>query len=222
MKPLFRHAVRLMVLFAIVVVAGQARAQMVSHTSSSVDEAIDKWSKENGVIVTKDVRDQLARNSAIKFVTGAPEVGLKTIDAWQLGGVIADGGTVEYTSRGKTVLLKGKSGAGNVVAYASALPSQPDRPAAGWSDFLSSLVDYVKIGEFLQTYPRLHLVVQPVPPRDYSVKINGRTYQPTEAALYGVVAGAIVRVRIERAGKPPCEWTGTVSDGQVQNIPCTL
>jgi len=220
MKP-FRHATKLLALLAIVI-AGHARAQLVSHSSSSVNEAINKWSREKGVVVTKDVRDQLARNSAIKFITGASEVGLKTVDAWQLGGVIADGGTVESTSGGKTVMLKGKSGTGKFVAYASALPPRPDAPqqSAGRTVgyFLENLVDAAKIGDLLQTFPQLHIVVQPVPPRDYSVKINGRTYAATEVALYGVVAGAIVMVRIERAGKPPCDWSG----GQVQTVSCTL
>jgi hypothetical protein len=155
-------------------------------------------------------------------VTDAPDVGIKSDDAWQLGRAIAAGGVVESTTRGKTWVFKGKNGSGSVVAYANAIP--PPQPTAERtvSNFLLHLVDYAKIGGLLQRYPQLHLLVEPVPPRDYSVKINGRAYDATEKALYGVASGVVIMVRIERSGKVPCEWSGTVSEGQVQTIPCTL
>jgi hypothetical protein len=219
MKP-FDCAAELLALSS-VVIAGSASAQLVTHSSSSVNEAIDKWSREKGVVVTKEVRDELARTLAFKFVTGAPEVGLRTADAWHLGGVIADGGTVESTSTG---FVRGRSRNGTVTTYASVRPYRPEstQQASALGDFLSRLVDVTGIGQVLQKFPQIHIVVQPVPPRDYSVKINGRIYDATERALYGVAAGAIVMVRIERVGKPACDWSGRVSEDQVQTVTCAL
>src|SRR5271169_636623 len=145
---LCRRATELLVLCTIVI-TGHASAQSMTRSSLSVNEAIDGWSREKEVVVTKDVRDQLARDLAFKFVSGAPEVGLRTLDAWHLGGVIADGGTVEAISRGKSVFVRGRSSTGNVTTYASALPSHPNAPqqASALGDFLLHLVDLAEIGE---------------------------------------------------------------------------
>jgi hypothetical protein len=207
----FHHPTEL-ALFAMVI-AGPAGAQVATH-SFGVDQAIERWSKEKGVVVTKEVRERLARDSAVKFVTGAPEAGFKTSDAWQLGSVIAGGGTVKSSPGGEWGRLEGRSSAGDVVA--SVWMSDPRQ-----HDFLRGTTGVEKISSLLTTYPTLHLVVQPVPPRDYSVKINGQAYSATEKALYGVAPGS-VRVRIERDGKPPCEWSGMVSEGQAQTIACKL
>lgn len=207
-------------------VSNQTFAQVTSSTGS-IDADIDKWSRERGVIVTSDVREQISRNLAFRFATDAPKVGLSTADAWHLGGAIADGGRVSVESRGSAnnvAVLTGMSRTGATIASARINIEPPDQGGHQPSrrSFWEGLGDYFKVGEILQTYPQLHLVVQPVPPRDYSVTINGQTYDATDMGLYGVVPGATITVRVERPGKQPCDWSGQVMGGQVQTIACTL
>jgi hypothetical protein len=59
----------------------------------------------------------------------------------------------------------------------------------------------------VQMLPRIHLVVNPVPPRDYVVKINGREYPATPESMYGVAPGSSVEVVVTRGTLQPCERT---------------
>jgi hypothetical protein len=73
----------------------------------------------------------------------------------------------------------------------------------------------------LSKLPTIQLVVQPGPPGDYSITINGAPYPATEKGLYCLAPGSVA-IRIERAGKPPCNWSGTLSNGQSQKVACTF
>ena len=73
----------------------------------------------------------------------------------------------------------------------------------------------------LQSYPTVHVVVDPVPPRDYKVSINGDDCPPTEKGVYKVPSGN-VQVSVTRPNKTPCSWTGNLSDGREQLIQCSL
>jgi hypothetical protein len=201
-----------------------AYAQQVTHSTSKVTEAIDNWTEQTGVVVTQEVREQIARDLANQFETDAPKVGLNQADSRRLGSVIAAGGTVEYSAEGKSKTVRGRNDRG-AVTYASVLP--PPRRKADqydsekvWSSFLGSF-DF-KIFSVLISYPQIHVLVQPVPPRDYLVRVNGRTYASTEEGLYGVRADELVMVRVERMGKPPCDWSGTVPSGQIMSVKCDL
>jgi hypothetical protein len=72
---------------------------------------------------------------------------------------------------------------------------------------------------WLEKFPTIRLIVQPAPPRDYSVAINGEDCPATERGLYKVPSGS-VEVRVVRAGKPPCVWTGNLTYGRTQDVPC--
>jgi hypothetical protein len=74
---------------------------------------------------------------------------------------------------------------------------------------------------FLQKYPMIRLIVNPAPPRDYSVSINHQDCKATEKGLYKVLPG-LTRVRVERSGKAPCEWSGRLLQGDSQEILCNL
>jgi hypothetical protein len=78
-----------------------------------------------------------------------------------------------------------------------------------------------RISTWLERFPTIRLIVQPAPPRDYSVAINGEFCPPTERGLYKVPAGP-VEVRVTRGAKPPCVWSGNLADGLTQEVPCAL
>jgi hypothetical protein len=74
---------------------------------------------------------------------------------------------------------------------------------------------------WLERFPTIHLVVQPAPPRDYSVAINGEDCPATERGLYKVPFGS-VEVRVVRTGRPPCVWSGKLVDGRTQEVSCNF
>jgi hypothetical protein len=76
-----------------------------------------------------------------------------------------------------------------------------------------------QILSFLDQMPVLSIAVVPSPPRDYRVKINGRSYPATERSEYAVRPGA-VNLFVERDGKPPCQWEGDVQASK--RIDCPL
>jgi hypothetical protein len=79
---------------------------------------------------------------------------------------------------------------------------------------------FERLMAFLETFPTIRIVVQPAPPRDYSVVINGEECPATEQGVYKV-PGGWVDVRVERPGKPPCVWKGPLLKGK-QEVACQL
>ncbi|WP_316199367.1 hypothetical protein [Bradyrhizobium sp. SZCCHNS2002] len=71
----------------------------------------------------------------------------------------------------------------------------------------------------LQKYPIIHIVVNPVPPRDYVIRINGKVYEATERSEYAVKQGPVA-VEVTRKDRPPCLWRGSAKP--VQEILCSL
>jgi hypothetical protein len=215
-QPLFATS---LTLFAIVI-CDTAIAQTQTISSSSVNEAVDRWSKEKGIVITSEVRRKLAADLAFEFTTNAQQAGVSTVEAWQLGGAIASGGTVEYSTGKNSQTLRGKERTGKIIFSADA--PRPRITGNSMGEWVLHLTDFFKISSLLQKYPKVHLIVNPVPPRDYSVKINGSTYEATEQSLYGVVSGTFTSIRVERLGKPPCLWAGVVSADDEVQIDCTL
>jgi hypothetical protein len=74
---------------------------------------------------------------------------------------------------------------------------------------------------WMARFPTIHLIVQPIPPRDYSISINGEDCPATERSLYKVPVGPTT-VRVERSGKAPCLWSGTMMDNRTQDVSCNF
>jgi hypothetical protein len=71
----------------------------------------------------------------------------------------------------------------------------------------------------LEHYPVLHIVVTPIPPRDYRIYINGVRQLVTEQSEYVVRYGTI-DVTVQRVGIPACTWSKEVEDDE--EIDCVL
>jgi hypothetical protein len=74
---------------------------------------------------------------------------------------------------------------------------------------------------WMARFPTIHLIVQPTPPRDYEVTINRENCPATERSLYKVPAGPI-ELRVERSGKAPCLWSGTLVDSRTEEVSCNF
>jgi hypothetical protein len=74
---------------------------------------------------------------------------------------------------------------------------------------------------FLERFPILHVVVEPIPPRDYVILINGERQVATEESKYAVGRGKRTSVRVTRAGRPPCIWGPKLVEDD-EEILCSL
>jgi hypothetical protein len=72
----------------------------------------------------------------------------------------------------------------------------------------------------LEKFPTIHLTVQPVPPIDYTVAINGQDCPPDRGA-YKVPVGNF-EIQVVRSGKPPCLQKGILSEGETRAVACKL
>jgi hypothetical protein len=72
----------------------------------------------------------------------------------------------------------------------------------------------------LDKWPIIKLDVEPVPPRDYVVSINGQTVETTERSEYAVAPGTFVVMLVTRAKYAPCAWSGRVDRNQ--QVTCHL
>jgi hypothetical protein len=69
--------------------------------------------------------------------------------------------------------------------------------------------------------PTVVLSVQPVPPKNYQVWINGEKCPLTDTAKYLVPPGTI-QVKVTYPGKTPCNWSGTLSGSDEQEVDCAF
>ena len=73
----------------------------------------------------------------------------------------------------------------------------------------------------LERMPRVKVVVEPVPPRDYVIQINGEEVPVTERGEYGVDPG-LVKVKVTRTGKADCQWEGELNHGDEHPLNCKM
>jgi hypothetical protein len=77
------------------------------------------------------------------------------------------------------------------------------------------------IGLWLQQYPTVRIIVQPTPPKEFLLTINGEACPATERAIYRVPAGEVT-VRVWRLGSALCEKTYNTTAGNVYDVQCTF
>jgi hypothetical protein len=83
------------------------------------------------------------------------------------------------------------------------------------------LTDPQRQGLWLQKLPTIRIVVQPMPPKDFLLTINGEQCPATEKAIYRVPEGAVT-VRVWREGSASCEKTYDTVAGQVYDVQCAF
>jgi hypothetical protein len=96
----------------------------------------------------------------------------------------------------------------------------PDAPSPQ-TNFIYSFIKPEKMNFYLQKFSTIKLEVQPAPPRDYSVVINGEKCPATDEGIYKVLPGN-ADVNVTRPAIAPCIWHGPVTEGQIQVVNCKL
>jgi hypothetical protein len=85
----------------------------------------------------------------------------------------------------------------------------------------TATVSIQSFGPSLGSLPVITIVVQPSPPRDYAVEINGKPVRVTEQGRYGLPPGPNA-VLVSRSGKSPCSWRGVLAEGTQTTVNCNL
>jgi hypothetical protein len=175
---------------------------------SDIDKRIAEWSAQKDVTVTKSARTELGVELQKYVSANASRAGFTSNEVRALA---------EGAKKSSIKVVPVSSGYVVHVYEKAQIEARPGYKVA----FVDDLLSLSRVGSILERFPNIHLVVQPVPPRDYIVEINDERYPATESGLYGVAPG-VVKVRVVRGTKPPCSWAGTVARGADQVVSCNL
>jgi hypothetical protein len=150
------------------------RPQVVSAQEAA--DAITRWEHETGTYVTKAVKAQFPKYQASEYAKIRPtELGPhaaargKTISALRDSRVkyLPYSTEVSEPQRGEWVIVDANG--------------HPEKPAGSLDSFFS----FDAVTAFLQKFATVHLDVEPVPPRDYKVNINGEDCDATDQKQAG-------------------------------------
>jgi hypothetical protein len=180
-----------------------------------LDAVIEEWQTKTGIVVTQAARKRIAEeiNERAAFIVATPMT-TGRVDRASPGRVASDSAAATTGS----ATAGGSAGTG----AAGQSTSNTTVAASRFEEARRALVGFEVLAPRLRRFPNVRVSVQPTPPRDYIVEINGDRYEATEQGLYGIVPNAPVSVRVIREGKPPCAWQGAVREGTEQTIKCQL
>jgi hypothetical protein len=184
-----------------------ARAQDVAQ-EFNYDAKITAWEVKTGEVVTSSAHQGALKAIATDFTSSAASAGINHDDASKVALAIKDAGYFSVKSQG--VIAKWSTGEvqfswDNATQFARVASTLKPELVSGW----------------LERLPSITVVVDPVPPIDYLVEINGERVQTTDKGKYRVDIGDVV-VRVTRASRQDCLWKGTLQAGAEQQISCKL
>jgi hypothetical protein len=165
----------------------------LAQSSPALDALIDRWAADNDVYVTKRVREEAIAEMVLpaKPVCRIVDVTIRN----------PDGSTTTRKEQNCQELTK-------AVTAAPGETYEQTRFKGFWTGWI-------------ERYATIRLSVQPAPPRDYTVGINGEDCKAVESGVYKVPNGP-VEVRVVRQGRTPCRWSGRVTDGRTQEVVCNF
>lgn len=187
--------------------APAARAQEVNH-EFSYEVQIMAWEAKTGEVVTSSAHEAALKAIATDFSSTATAAGVNNDDTSMVALAIKDAGNFSVKSQG--VIAKSSTGE---VRFAWDNPTQFATVA---NTLKPELVSFQ-----LELLPAITVVVDPVPPVDYLIEINGERVRTADKARYRVDIGDVV-VRVTRASRQDCIWKGTLQAGEEQKVACKL
>ncbi|MDE5457640.1 hypothetical protein GWE18_33475 [Bradyrhizobium sp. CSA112] len=163
-------------------------------------QPIEEWARQTGEYVPFVVRQEYA-----KMLSDQVAVIVSDLQREKLSG--------SSHGMGKS---QGQVAEGQVIA---AQPSEPEIAAMVTAQLTRQATG--QLGLWLQRFPTVRVVVQPTPPKDFLLTINGEQCPATEKAMYRVPAGAVT-IRVWRQGSAPCEKTYNTVAGAVYDVQCAF
>jgi hypothetical protein len=176
----------------------------------SVANAVTKWSEETQIIVLPSAEKVALDAAAFQFGSQAIAAGVAPVEAARFARSISEGAYIATTPDG----LIGKWQTGE-----AALRLTDSAQAIAVKGALSGELVALQ----LRTLPRITITVEPVPPRDYLIKINNQSARARErkSEVFAVEPGAVT-VRVSRKDKPDCTWQGQMALGDEQSVHCQM
>lgn len=174
----------------------------------SYESLISAWVSKSGEVVTPAAQKAALRATADDFLT---------------------------KTSGAHVRDETRAGVAAAISGAGLVAVSPDKVTARWSSgevnlkwdsveenaVVAKALQPDMVSFHLEQFPRVTVVVKPVPPVDYLVEINGENVEATEKGFYRVAIGDVV-VRVTRKKHPECLWKGTLKEGDQQVVNCKL
>lgn len=171
--------------------------------------SIDAWSKQNGIVVTDSGKMWVLQSIASKFQDEAKTAGFDPVLVDKFS--MAMYGTGQVAISDKTLVAI--TGAGMKVDLNIENPAQ--------LAMANRLADFRFISFPLEIAPLIKIKVEPIPPRDYVVFINGQKMPDSEKSEYKPRPGH-VSVRVTRPTKNDCIWEAELEENDVKEVPCTM
>jgi hypothetical protein len=177
-------------------------------TTFVFNEAVQKWTADTGIVVTSAGQNLAIQTVAAEVSSLALTNGADPIDAAIWTEAFRQSGFVEITA--KALISKGDQGE-------VALPYSDALKASGVEGSFTAKAVAMR----LERMPRIKVIVEPVPPRDYLIHINGEKVTVTDRGEYGVMPGLVI-VKVTRAGKADCRWEGELRIGDEHPLNCEM
>ena len=171
-------------------------------------EALRAWERETGVYVTKAAKDRFPSYQASTFADSAPAYGFQNPE--KIAAAMSRGSKLQIepsNTFGKQKVLTDDIGQRSLIG--------DERQYA----YVLSLFSFPTVASFLEKFATIRLSVQPVPPRDYKVVINGEDCPATEKGEYRVLPGSAT-INVTRVSKPACTWKGEIPAGKEHLVSC--
>ncbi|MBZ9815748.1 hypothetical protein [Mesorhizobium sp. CA7] len=174
----------------------------------SYERLISAWENKSGEVITPAVQKAALRATAEDFLS---------------------------KTSGARVREETRAGIAAAIGAAGLVAVSPDSVTARWSSgevnlkwdsveenaVVAKALQPELVSLHLEQFPRVTVVVKPVPPIDYLVEINGENVEATEKGFYRVSIGDVV-VRVTRKRHSECLWKGTLKEGDQQVVNCKL
>lgn len=174
---------------------------------------LERELQKSGVYMTATANRQFRQLVAADFALGAEKAGFTPDQSSKFTNSIAIG-NIRVVSGGVAGFYVADDGRATGPA---SIPGE----ATPLVSYLLSFASAEKVGVYLQKFSTIKIEVQPAPPRDYKIVINGEACQATEKSEYKVMPGES-SVNVSRPAMPACAWKGPIAAGQTQVVPCKL
>jgi len=169
------------------------------------EQSIDEWRIASGVSVTDAGQKAALQAVAASFSEDAIAAGVDPLMAAKFSEAILGKGVIGGTADG--MFAKWAKGSSELK-----FQTADAKIRALNSSFLVTQ---------LERLPRVVFYVEPVPPKDFVIEINGEVAELTDRLEYAVDPGW-VNVRVTRNLKPDCSWAGELKPGAMQAVNCKM
>ncbi|MBC7312345.1 MAG: hypothetical protein H5U11_07600, partial [Rhizobium sp.] len=186
--------------------APAAKGEEISQ-QFNYEDWISRWEAQTGEVVTPSAKETALKAIAMEFSSTASAAGISRDDSSMVALAIEDAGDFSVSPKG--VIAKSEAGevrfTWNNAQFAA----------------IANTLNPELVSLQLEPLPIVTVVVDPAPPIDYLIEINGERVRTTDKGRYRVDIGDVV-VLVTRASRQDCLWRGNLKAREEQQVACKL